>query len=776
MSLTRTPLVRAALAVLLLTLAATTSPAQDVARQAEAMRQGFQKKLAGGTVFQKRLRLDSFADAKGAIKVVGVFLESPPAKADDPVPFDQVTEEVAKWVTDALKMPRLKLDWSGVVRIPPEQQPHVILQLALIARGGPIADQIAFTNSSFASGGGLSVGGVRAEGDATFKWLSTNSLAPQLRKHPAATSRDGTVAVGFNLHPVPWKADRASIQKLLAAAGKLTGTPEEKEALALRRLLVGRAYFTYQTAKDSAALRFKIEGVRVGEAEVKVDRVQDMIAPLVSATVGRPVPGDYAGLVGNVIEEPVAALRGAVVKHPALDGVRIDPGFTFGPAGELLPAGLQPGLTAEGLKELQAVVSESFATHGTGKPQAAQYTLVAKQPVSAQAMTALRINKVMADLREWVIRTKDDLKIERLYFPTDLAALRRKYQVDADGLVLVYHPSSAADVKDVENEFRRLMKAEIPDGIPATPGGSAKTVAPPDPRDREPLLPSLTAFLRKALASDQKKFNGVVIERGYFDEKGRYVLVGVLDRSEQKVELGKLLTRLEGMPKWEEYFRIQPTRLAFAVIPMAQMLARVTRVTPAYPVFDGIRIDSANYDGTGNLVFGAHVVGELDRDAAPQLARLLADHPLYRRRAPAGKRVVIERTSGSPYSDDQLANFSLALGGKLLSKAHASKEDDAKAREWLDMAMLHHPYESGVWFLDAYYNFAVAKDEELARRDLYRVIDAEGTLAFNGPAQRRRRYDAAKDLQGPTRIKLENFWLICFAEVKDGAKPMTLGK
>jgi hypothetical protein len=162
--------------------------------------------------------------------------------------------------------------------------------------------------------------------------------------------------------------------------------------------------------------------------------------------------------------------------------------------------------------------------------------------------------------------------------------------------------------------------------------------------------------------------------------------------------------------------------------------------------------------------------------AAQKLKELLADHPLYKRRVPAGKQVVIQRGSGTPYSDDQLANFSLAFGAKLLAKAGAGKGDRAKAREWLDMALLHYPQESAVWFLDAYYNFAVARDDELARRDLYRVIDAEGPLAFNGPSQRRRRYEAAKDLQGPTRIKLEDLWLECFREVKDGAKPITLRK
>jgi hypothetical protein len=207
---------------------------------------------------------------------------------------------------------------------------------------------------------------------------------------------------------------------------------------------------------------------------------------------------------------------------------------------------------------------------------------------------------------------------------------------------------------------------------------------------------------------------------------------------------------------------------------MRELLDRVKRVTPAYPAFDGIRIESARYDADSNLIFEAHVVGEPDRDAGPLLARLIRDNPKYRRRAPADRQVLLARLDGPPYSDDQVGDFSTALGAKLLGKADASKEDRAKAKEWLEVATLHYPNEAAVWFLSAYYNFAVAKDDELARRDLYRVIGLEGPLAFNGPAQRKRRYDTARDLQGAVRNDLEALWLECFREVKDGARPLTL--
>ena len=599
--------------------------------------------------------------------------------------------------------------------------------------------------------------------------------------------KDGKADVATDLKAIDWKLSAAALQKLLAASGKPDGTPEEKNKAALRRLWVGRAFFTYQIAKQQTTtvnLRFRIEGVRMGEAELKVALAEDAISPIVTDMVGKPVPGDYGSLVGVALEEPIQALRAAVADHPGidgvriLDGVRIDPGFTFGPAGELIVAGLQPGLAAAGQKELQTVVQTGLVAMGQGKPLAPTYARIARQPVTVKAMTVLPLGKVKADLRAWVIAAKDDLKLLRVYFPDSLDSLKKRYYVDEGGLVLLYRPAKAADIKDVEAEFRRVLKVHLENGVPPPPAAAPAPTGHAD-AEKEPLLPSLTAYLRREMAADQKKWNGVLIERGYFDleKKNRYTLLGVVDAARQNVELQKLLDTLKADPKWVEYFTPEePAKVALDVIPMRAMLDRVKRVTPAYAVFDGMRIESAHYDANVNLIFDAHIVGLLDPAAPPMLAKLLRDSAAYRRRAPADKQVVIARLDGPAYPDDQLANFSLAFGAKLLAKANASKEDDERAKTWLGVGMLHYPNESAVWFLSAYYNFTIARDDELTRRDLYRVVDLEGPLAFNGPAQRRRRYETAKDLQGKDRIKLEALWLDCFREVKDGAQPITMTK
>ena len=129
----------------------------------------------------------------------------------------------------------------------------------------------------------------------------------------------------------------------------------------------------------------------------------------------------------------------------------------------------------------------------------------------------------------------------------------------------------------------------------------------------------------------------------------------------------------------------------------------------------------------------------------------------------------IVQISGPAYSDDQVAEFSLGYGAELLAKGEM-----AKAKEWLDVGLLHYPNVSAVWFLSAYYNF-LKDDSELVARDLQRVIELEGTLYFNGPAQRKRRL---RDREGPARHEAQFGWKTLGSsasrEVKDGAKPITL--
>src|SRR5262249_10334500 len=149
---------------------------------------------------------------------------------------------------------------------------------------------------------------------------------------------------------------------------------------------------------------------------------------------------------------------------------------------------------------------------------------------------------------------------------------------------------------------------------------------------------------------------------------------------------------------------------------------------------------------------------------------LIAKHPDFSRRLRPGAardpRLKIAAAPTEPASDDQQPAASIGYASSALARGEADK-----AKKWIDTAVLHYPEESAVWFLDAYYNLRQG-DRELVRRDRYRAIDIEADI--NGAFQRKRRYEAAKDIQGPKRDELEKLWQEYWREPKDARKPMTL--
>ncbi|MCI0699772.1 MAG: hypothetical protein L0241_01635, partial [Planctomycetia bacterium] len=575
----------------------------------------------------------------------------------------------------------------------------------------------------------------------------------------------------------------AELQKLLSAS----------ETPAIRRLRADRLYFAYENEKPDGTgritgIRCLIVGVRIGGGMLDLEDVKKLCQKTWPTVLGGADPIRITPEFGIGLPEPFGRMQAIVATKPVLDGVRVESGAEFGPTGDLLLAGIQPGMTPAAEKELkatyQAVLQELIDKADANKEG---YERLAKGGVSAQRMKLVQTRRLLSELREWAANELDDVRMPRLYF-------------DATGvLTLQCQTVKKEDAEKVNAKFKKLSeeffpaepKPELPapealkpdSSQPPLVGTLAGRKQPTSPSAKPPELkielgtpplPGLTAEIRRRVAEDQRKpkdkqlWSGVLIERGYFDESNRYTLRGVVDTSAQNEALGKLLDELKTDARWSAYFSPAPNKPALTVIPMSELLDRVRRVTPAYPEFDGVRLETARYDEEVNLIFDAHIVGKIDPAAEPLLKELIEKHERYRRRIPPGKQVQIKLAEGVAYRDDQIANFSLGYGAKLLADGNMEK-----AKQWLDVGLLHYPNESGVWFLSAYYHHLTG-DKELVLRDLHRLIELEGPLAFNGPAQRKRRYEAAKDIQGTKRNQLEALWLERFREIKDGTKPMTM--
>ena len=684
------------LAALLAPAAAAQDDAKTAAEAAEKLRPDLQKKLAAGTDAQKRLRLDTFEAAGDAVKVTGVYLDTPAAKTDDPVPFDQTTDDLIKSVRETLKLPNLKFDVKGVTRVAPDKHPHVALQAAANAKGGA-ADHLFATDSAFGPGGELLISGFRDA--AAGEWLDADGAAA-LAKHPAGTKKV-TLAL-------------AKLDKWPLAVAEIRKTLSGSKEVGFRRLRADRAFVSY----EGGAPKVTVTGVGL-EAE-KVGDITDTLKGLWPDVLKAiKVTPDFVG----GLADPSKDIQAAVTTKRALDGLRVDPGSEFGPAGEFKLAGLRPDLTADQKKELGAVylgVLKALAAKGGA---ADRYKLLEASPVSADGMRPIPVNALRDDLRAWATAYRDDVRL-RLYFATDLTAVGAKRHVAPEyggGLVLVYQIADADDAPAVEARFARLFAEHFPKGLPdiKVTGEASRT--------KEPLLPGLTAELRRIVSADPKEWYGVLIARGYFDAAGRYTLAGAVDTKEQTAKLDALLKRLAADDKWKRtYFTsetgddLPPNPVALAVVSMAEMLDKVQRVTPAYPVFNGLRIEKVGYDARANLVFEAVAAGPVAPEAVDKLADLLVDA-----KSPFKSRVIrpeqerprvrIAPVAGPPYANEQVANFSLAYGARLLGNAGATAADRAAAKAWLDAALLNYPTEAAVWFLSAQYNYLYG-DADRARR------------------------------------------------------------
>jgi hypothetical protein len=300
----------------------------------------------------------------------------------------------------------------------------------------------------------------------------------------------------------------------------------------------------------------------------------------------------------------------------------------------------------------------------------------------------------------------------------------------------------------------------------------------------------------QTLVSDPKnaKWSEVLIERGFFNEGNQYIVRGVVDNEVQKKQLTQYIDSLKNDPEWSAYFKVAGAAPQLDVVPMAEMVARVQKVTPAYSRFDGVRITGAKYafitdDKSGfaggqNLVFTAQTVGKPNLyECRVLLADLISKHPSYSRRLgkSADQRFPKLRITGVPLqatNNDHIASFANGYTASFLARAEKTSFAErfynlSRAAEWINEGLMHAPDQSSIWFLSAYFHFIIG-DSELTRRDLFRMIEIEAALAYDGGDQRKRRYEVAKDLQGAKRDELEKLWLNCWKEIKDGAKPMTM--
>src|SRR5262249_10864261 len=138
--------------------------------------------------------------------------------------------------------------------------------------------------------------------------------------------------------------------------------------------------------------------------------------------------------------------------------------------------------------------------------------------------------------------------------------------------------------------------------VPAAAGDKDKDDEKPPAKKGETLeldvVASLTAFLR-AQVPTQHRFDGLRLDRGYYDVEGRYCLDGMEDHAGQ-TDLLKELLELDGADgKWKRQLPhgwAPGRRVVLAVQPLLDGLADTL---PGSARYDGLSITRAYHDAEG---------------------------------------------------------------------------------------------------------------------------------------------------------------------------------
>ncbi len=686
----------------------------------------------------RRLRVEKIKVEDKTVNVTGVFLRSGLGKIDaEDVALNNELTPICEAV---LGQKELSLKLEKLTFIAPKDLPHLDLQKLANTEG---RDEVLLEPFAFDETG-KAILNARVGTTADKRWLmdAAKKLSTESTKKLATSwpPQDKVQVVEV------WKLGRGPLQKVLAAdVGNLS------------RVRVERVRYEWAIVADEAGdqltRRVAISGLYL-ESPLKKEAFSSIVEKLWPELPWDTAPKltvDPSGAIGEGVEVPeselVKALRTAIADQPSLDGVRIDPKMSFDGEGRLLLAGIIPQQENKFATELASAVSKIAEEAGKvpGREGGLTYARATGGGVSTAKMQLIQTAKLLREVQDWAALEVDDVLLRRLYF-------------NADGkLTLLGRFAEPGTDKQVLKKYQTTAETYLQKSDPVV--------------DLKPFEAGLTVHLRSQVENDQKTWAGVLLERGYFSPEGAYGIRGLADRGDQPEILSKIIKAESKNPRWAGYFDAAPNVVDMKVMPLAPMLARMQRVCPGYPAFDHLELIGVVQHPKDGLVLSVNAY----TSSSTELAALTADwllkrHPDWKRRAKPG--VKFKTTVESETSDE-----SRWLSPFLAAEALA-KEKMPQARLNLASATRHFPDSSATWYLSALYHSSLAGDQELVRRDLYRVIQIEGQLLPSRDVYRNdarsSRFDLAEKVHGPERASVEVLEPWLRREMRDGRQQIQL--
>jgi tetratricopeptide (TPR) repeat protein len=257
----------------------------------------------------------------------------------------------------------------------------------------------------------------------------------------------------------------------------------------------------------------------------------------------------------------------------------------------------------------------------------------------------------------------------------------------------------------------------------------------------------------QTLISQDCRYDGIRVDRIYYDAMGQLQCIGLIDNPGQRELLQQLWADLSRDPRWAEQVVQQLGLDSMRPLPIAPMLQFIKEYLPVYETLDGATVVRVFHAPDGRLAFEGHahsreqaiILGEL-------IARILEESPTWSLRlsipAEAAERIDTTGLIITPEKHNLLeAQRVLVLAWDLYFQKRYSE-----AIEQLELAMAYYPRYGATWYLRALCYIAIGR-RDLARRDLRRVVAMES----QGIIPKNLHYELLQKVQGPQRVTFE--WL-----------------
>lgn len=736
--------------------------------------------------FIRRTRIDSigYKDAdKKEIEIKGVRLDY----SGIAMMKDSWNDAVHPRLADILRKhiqteaeAKLPLDLTkGFTTIDLPDQPHILLQGVANKKG---LDEVLLVSSSFTADGELRLDGL--VGKTTRPELE-KAIRAELDGKPIVRAKSANAdRITFSgIKEAEWSLGQSALQAWLAN--------QSKEGLDQFR--IDRVEYSYQPLGEKSDKNVKLIA-KIKLVELTGDAKSDI-------SVQEKFSDQILGKNWDAFTKPLSTLPAAERKEPTidnperatfayasertklqtavadrndLDGTLVWGKARFNSAGKLEMNGVWRG-DAKAADALETRLKEVLSR---------QNDRLVAGGVSAAKFAVVNTQAVFVELADWAGATLDDVRVERLSF-------------DATGkLILKATAASKDDAAKLEAQFRALLaRHEILKKLDE----SRSAVASADPpAEKAPpseagtniatFSGSLTTDLQTYLASHagEPKWRGILIGRGYFDRRqgNRYSLSVILDESKQAAAVTELVKEFAAKPTYAGYLgKDENPILSVEVISLGKLVAELREVMPAYPLFDGFRVDNAIHDAQRNLVLivaGVSTPANLEpkpneKDPIGQvrqsLKKMLDDHPLWRKRSAVrvdSRLVFVYPTAigmNGPVPGGPVP-FNYDLGP--LTAIHAARaiitdrgqKDDTYSgpymRYQMRTALMHNPNNSALWYLSAGFHVIDGR-EDLALRDLRRVVLLEKEPEIDDFAVeiKKARIPVLEPFQGTVRHRVE---------------------